>query len=492
MRIGRCVIPIACLLLPFLFGEGLASAELDGKWKQGPLKEEWTVQRWTESACGPAPVNNSTGGGEQINVSVEGDNLSLIGGGRVYKSNKCYDEMPTLVRDSYQRDPSGKIWRTHCSTPANDPRRATLNTLVQVTTDTHIELVETGRYEITHGAGSCIADVKRSRAFDKINEGPVATAPPTQTQAPPPKCASAGEPARLEVRPSRKLLRTGETFAFNAIVLDANGCGTGTATSWKIDGDPKGVSVDDKGNVSVANDAPEGSVTIVVTAAGKSTKVTVDVSSPSHYDDLLKSSGLNASGETDTASVVVIAEGSIGGADVRAESSAKKKKMIFLAVVGGLVLVVAIFGVIGWRRSKRADEIQKKAEERHAEKVREVEERQRERAERHAAQQRAHEESLRARAEVEASAKPAPVPPKPGTICPSCQRQFPPDAEWCPHDGTRLVPMNIGAVAAAPLALAPDPATKPAQRKICPTCGQRFEGEATFCGKDGSQLVLIN
>lgn len=480
MRFWHCVIAIACLVWPLQAG-----ADLDGKWKQGPLKEEWTVQRWVESACGPAPVTNAQGGGEQVNVAIEGDNLSIVGGGRVFKSNQCYDQMPTLVRDSYQRDPSGKIWRTHCSTPANDPRRATLNTLVQVTSDTHIELGETGRYEITHNAGSCIADVKRTRTFDKINEGPVATTAPTPTHAPPPRCATTGDPARLEVRPSKKLIRTGESFTFTAVVLDANGCGTTTATTWKIEGDAKGITLDDKGTVTAAADAPEGTTTIVVSAAGKSTKVTVDVSSPGHYDDLLKSSGLNASGETDTASVVVIAEGSIGGSEVRAEGSGKKKKAIFLAVVGGLVLVVGIFAVIAWRRSKRAQELEKKAQERHAEKVQEVEERQREKEERHAAQQRAHEESLRKRAEAALAKPPTPAP---GTICPKCQSQFPGDAEWCPHDGMRLMPLNVGAGAAIEAVSAP----KPGSKKICPTCGQRFEGEATFCGKDGTALVLIN
>jgi predicted amidophosphoribosyltransferase len=119
-----------------------------------------------------------------------------------------------------------------------------------------------------------------------------------------------------------------------------------------------------------------------------------------------------------------------------------------------------------------------------------VEDRQRDKAERHAAQQRAHEDSLKKRAEVQAKASEPPPPPPPGTICPSCQRQFPPDAEWCPHDGNRLLPMNVGAVATPSRAL--DPGAKPPSRKICPTCGQRFEGEATFCGKDGTALVLIN
>src|SRR6185503_3655829 len=101
-----------------------ADAPYDGQWKQSPLKEEYTVQQWLPG-CGPAPVTHSAGGGETINVTQEGDELSLAGGGRTFKTNQCYDDMPTLVRESHSRDPSGKIWRTHCATPAGDPRRAT-------------------------------------------------------------------------------------------------------------------------------------------------------------------------------------------------------------------------------------------------------------------------------------------------------------------------------------------------------------------------------
>lgn len=487
MRIGRA--PLLALVAIATSWPGPASADVEGKWRQGPEKEEWTVQRWVESACGPAPVSSSTGGGEAVTVAIEGDNLSIVGGGRVYKSNQCYDPMPTLVRDSYQRDPSGKVWRTHCSTPPSDPRRASLNTLVQIANDTRIDLAETGRYEITHGAGSCIADVKRTRSFEKIIEAPVATTAPTQTAPPPPKCAAAGEPARLEVRPSRKLLRTGESFAFTAVVLDASGCATGTPTSWTVEGDRKGVTVDEHGKVSVSADAPEGTANVIVTAAGKSTRVVLDVSSPGHYDDLLEKSGLNASGEADTASVVVIAEGSIGGADVRAEGSARRRKAIFLGVVGTLVLALGVVGALGWRRTRRARALEQKADERHAERVREAEERQREKAARHAAEMRAHEESLERRAEAEAKLS---APPPVGTICPSCHEQFPAGAEWCPHDGTRLLPMNVGAAgASAGESAAPAAAAKP-RGKICPTCGQRFDGAATFCGKDGSALVLIN
>src|SRR5215831_12452455 len=71
-------------------------ASLDGKWKQGPLREEYTVQQWL-NGCGPAPVSGTSGGGELVSVREEGDELSFVGGGRVFKSNQCYDQLPTLA-----------------------------------------------------------------------------------------------------------------------------------------------------------------------------------------------------------------------------------------------------------------------------------------------------------------------------------------------------------------------------------------------------------
>ena len=171
--------------------------------------------------------------------------------------------MPTLGRETHSRDPNGKTWRTRCTTSPTDPRKAILNTLVVVTTDAHIDIVETGRYEITLENGRCMADVKRTRTFDLVpddNATPTATstapAPkPTPKDPDAPKsalCGNPGEPTKLEVRPSKKLLRTGESFTFRGVVLDARGCETRTATSWKLaeGSDGKGVSVDGAGTVS--------------------------------------------------------------------------------------------------------------------------------------------------------------------------------------------------------------------------------------------------
>ena len=515
-----------------LFARSAHAGAFDGKWRQGALREDYTVQQWLPG-CGPPPSTGSTGGGETVSIQEEGDELGILGGGRTYHTNQCYDPLPTLVRDSHSRDGSGRSWRTRCSTPPSDPRRAVVNTLITVQSDTRVEISETGRYEITLKEGRCIADVKRTRTFDKVPTAPVASASaapapaPEPTHAPEPAsrtCATVGEPARLEVRPARKLLRTGESFSFQAVVTDAKGCVTPTQVTWAVDSSAPGkphVTVDTAGKVTVEGDAVEGAVDLVVTAAGKSTHVTVEVSSPSHYDALLAQSGLNAIGETDETSVAVIAQGALGGREATAVGNAVRRRNTFIAVVGGLAAILGLVAFIGWRRARRATRLQQEAEARHQERLREAEDRQREKAEHHAAQQKAHEESVE-RAMAAASthgrasderrticpscqreyAGPSLYCPEDGTllaelgsrdereerlsdagggICPVCKRGFDPGVKQCPIDGEELVPYVVGA-----------PANSRTKGKICPTCGDRFDGSAAYCGKDGTALVLLN
>lgn len=503
-------------LLVVLVTPAVARADLsfDGRWRQSALREDFTVRQWLPG-CGPEPQSSSSGGGEVVNIRLEGDELAIVGGGRVYRSNACYDPMPTLARETHSRDPNGRTWRTRCSTPAGDPRRAVLNTLVVATTDTHLDVVETGRYEIVIATGTCMADVKRTRSWDLVTEEKPAASqappkePPKEKPEPKPSaCESPGDPSRLEVRPSRKLLRTGESFQLKSVVLDARGCATRTGTSWKLapGADGRGVTVDGTGKVTVAADAPESSVEIIATAAGKDTRVTIDVSKPSNYDELLARSGLNSEGENDAASVVSIGTQSIGAGEGRVEDRARERRLTFIVIVAGALAVLAIVGVFLFRRSRRAAALARDAEARHEQRVDEVMRRRKARADEHAAQLRAHEESLAARAAAErASAqaavaapvsRAAPAPPRgPDMACPQCGKEFESPMSFCPHDGVALVAKakGRGATVAMPAAAVIARAAEPGkQGKICPTCGDRFEGAATFCGKDGTQLVLIN
>ena len=451
-----------------------ADLQLDGRWQQSPLREDFTVQQWLPNGCGPTPQTGSTGGGEIVAIRLEGDELAIVGGGRVYRSNQCYDQMPSLVRETHSRDANGKTWRTRCTTPPNDPRKAILNTLVVAQTDTHIDLIETGRYEIVLETGRCVADVKRTRTYnlvaaDKPAASTAPTPPPAPEPAPKPEpkpavCESPGDPTRLEVRPSKKLLRTSETFQFRGLLLDDKGCATRTPTTWKIQaGAPPGVTVDSKGLVTIGSGVPEGLVEIVVAAAGKETRVSVEVTSPAHYDDLLASSGLNSSGETDAAAVVTIASSSIGAGEGTVEDRSKTRRWVFIGIIGGVLVVLGVLAAVLRGRSRRAAALVREATERHEIEVAEVLERRRLREEQHAIQKRAHEESVAAAAAARARPKVQLASPELGGGPP-------------------------GAPLAAPAAIA----GAPKRGKICPTCGDRFDGAADFCGKDGTQLVLLN
>ena len=538
---------LAVVALLFWEKRALADGPFDGKWSMSPMSESFTVQQWV-AGCGPAPVNGNAGGGGTVSVVQEGDELVIMGG-RVFRTNQCWDPTPALQRVAHSASASGRAWSTRCATPPSDPRRATITTNINAMSDTQIVIIETGRYELNMSEGKCIADVKRSSTLNLIaragtapsstaSSAPTAstatataapTPTPTNSPSPPPSidCSPPGDPARLEVRPSRKLMRAGESFSFKATVYDSKGCPAPTSTTWTVKSPSPSTTarpqLDNGGKVTVPDGAAEGEIDIEVTAAGKSTHVTVVVTSSAKYDELLKQSGLNAQGEQADPSVAVIATGSIGGTSAHAEDGAKKRRFVFIGVVSALAIGVGVIALVGVRRSKRAAAIEREAEARHAEKLRDFEARKREREAQHAAQMRAHLDSVK-RAQDAAAAASATEAAKFGAmVCPSCRREYAPGSTFCPTDSNRLIPLSghediltgpSGGICPScnrgfnpgvkqcphdgeelvPYAMhASRPEGPPTTRgKICPTCGDRFEGSAGFCGKDGTALVLLN
>ena len=138
----------------------------------------------------------------------------------------------------------------------------------------------------------------------------------------------------------------------------------------------------------------------------------------------------------------MIATQSLGAGESRVEDRARQRRLLFLAIVGGVLVLLAAIALALRKRAKRAHALVAGVEARHDARVQEVLERNAQREAAHAAQQRAHEASVHAAAAASAAAAAATVPKKRG--------------------------------------------------KICPTCGERFGGTADFCGKDGTVLVLIN
>src|SRR5450631_3352972 len=119
-----------------------ADGPFDGKWSMSPMNESFTVQQWI-AGCGPAPVNGNAGGGGTVSVVQEGDELVIMGG-RVFRTNQCWDPTPALQRVAHSASASGRAWSTRCATPPSDPRRATITTNVSAVSDTQIVIIETG------------------------------------------------------------------------------------------------------------------------------------------------------------------------------------------------------------------------------------------------------------------------------------------------------------------------------------------------------------
>jgi len=487
---------------------------LSGTWSASAMIVQYNIGDWGEK-CGPRPSGGGPGGGT-VTIVQSGNELTINGAGGSYSTTNCFEQMPGLKRSSHSAAPRG--WSNRCTTAANDPRQAVIITSISATDDT-ISFSETGTYQFVLEGQNCTASVRRTRSFRLLQrEGepppsqtatpsatlaappPVAsTAAPTQTAPPPPPpaaCASIGEPARIEVRPARKLMRPGEEFSFSARVVDAKGCRVDVRPTWSVPSNA--LTVDSAGKVRVPADAPEGSTDLDVAFGGQHVRVVVEVASNERYDALLSARGLNARGEAEEAAMVTIASGSLGGGAAVGEDAARRRKLTFVGIVGGMALVLAVAGLLLLRRGSR-----KKAVEVEEEVV--------------------VERPRPARAAPAPAPVAAPVDPRPRLSCPVCRKHFPPDGIFCPDDGTRLVPVTEQARPApaggvCPVckrgfdastrvcpehgeALVPAPvfkatAQKPAavepKGKICPTCGARYGGEAIFCGKDGTTLVLVN
>lgn len=529
-------------------------ATFDGPWSLSALSETFVVQQWGAN-CGPAPISRTIVPPGPATVARDGTELAITAtlAHRVLRTDQCIDLLPTLARDAHSSD--GHTWRTRCTTPANDPRHAVINTAYFLTGDGGLSLGETGRYEFTIKGSRCVADVTREATAHRTPT-PLAVAAtpspggspaavngvtPAASPLPPPvpasddaPCSNPGDPARLEVRPSRKLLRLGDGYRFRAIVVDASGCPTGTPIQWSI-GNPKAVpgsdlrdlgfspTIDSGGRLTVPAAAiPDANAKfdVVATAAGRSARAAVEITSPESYEALLARSGLDSNGERGDPSVTSLATSSLGAADARAEGGARRRRLVFIAIVGGLALILGVVAAIAALRARKARAVENAAQARHAERMRAYEVEKRDREGRHAAQTRAHVESV-ARAQQAAAEAAAVGQPTSGPyFCPSCHREFSTGTAFCPFDSNRLVAMaGHEAIAAGPVGgicptcrrgfnpgvrvcphdgdeLVPPaavvPRATPSRGKICPTCGGRFEGNAAFCGKDGTQLVLIN
>lgn len=412
---------------------------LSGQWSASALTVKWIIGDWG-AACGPKP---SGGDAPATTVSVQdsGGELLVSGGGRTYSTLGCWDQYPGIQRAAHTA--SSRSWKTICKTPPADPRQAMLTTSLTATDDT-MSFYEAGQYQFVIQGQNCTASVGRYRTFKLLQrvaaEAPAnsgTTSAPSASAAPPEndRCKSLGAPARLDVRPTRKLLRAGEEFTFRATLYDSAGCPLPQRITWTAGSGAELADVSSDGAVHVHPDATEGEVTLTATAGGRSASVTVEVASTERYDALLRNGDWSPSGES-SAPTPAAATRSVGAAAAVAEDHGTgKKKTTFIIVVCVIALVLGVVATLLVQRARTA--AAKRAEEEERRRAEERAAYEQMAAERARAAEQARAEEARA-----AAASRAPAPAVAKTICPVCGARYTTNARFCGKDGAVLIPLN--------------------------------------------------
>ena len=510
------VIVVGLTCAPILRAD--APASLSGQWSATSLTETWSIGDWG-GACGPKPSTAGERGGTATIVQ-SGSELTFTGVGHTFSTTSCWEPLPGLVRTSHSA--SARNWRTTCKSPPGDPRQSSLVTTLTATGDQQISFDETGQYQFVIKGQNCTASVRRTRSFRRLASALAPQTTPTATPAatptafastlptartltveptavpssrmadldmPVPKagtsaCALPGPPARIEVRPSHKLIRPGESFDFSAAVVDSHGCRLGIAPAFRLEDEASGVSVAPTGKVHVDDGAAEGEHQVVVTVGARTVSVKIDVVSRDRYDALLVQGGYDPSGASTDAAVARLESDSVGARSTVLQDDSGKRRTLFVAIVGAAALVLGLVGLVLVRRSRK----------------------------------RVLTQSVAPAPRVT-----APPPPRtaPAMVCPTCREEFGPQAQFCPKDGNRLLPLERGTSAGPTGAVCPvcgqgydpgvsvcpkhdEPLVPPLvyaasrtaplveSRKICPVCGAQFTGESQFCGSCGAALVPVN
>ena len=476
------------LSLAFVLTLGLAGASaraeapaLDGIWTASALRSDWNIGDWG-AACGPKPSGGNEAGGS-VTITVQGSELVINGLGRSYATTQCWEQYPGLARVSHSSGTSS--WRTTCKTSSGDARQATVVTQLSAS-GSRISFDETGQYQFLIKGQNCTASVRRTRSFTRAEAAAPASAAAEKPKKPP-RCERVGLPERLEVRPSRKLMRPGESFTFRSNVVDKAGCSVGVAPVFRVQSGGGHVELTSVGKITVAEDAPESEVRLQASVGDRALGVVVEIVSRDCYDALLQQGSFDAEGESTEAAVAKIASNSMGSRSGVTEDNSRARKVKFVAAIGALALAFGVLGLVLSRRSRRksaAPVSQRMPPSSRAPTL----------AVTPAAQYgkvcptcrneyAMHEEFCATCGNRLIPLGPETAFGPPGGICPICGQGYDPGVAACPKHQEPLIPAALAAAGQHP-ALGP--------RKICPVCGAQFAADSQFCGQCGAVLVPIN
>lgn len=458
------------------------STTFDGVWTASALRSDWKIGDWG-AACGPQPSGGNEAGGS-VTITTQGSELAITGLGRNYVTTQCWEQYPGLARVSHSSGPSS--WRTTCKTSSGDARQATV--VMQLSgSGSRLSFDETGQYQFLIKGQNCTASVRRTRTFTRVEEA----AAPAPSAAEKPKkaarCERVGLPERLEVRPSRKLMRPGESFTFRSNVLDKAGCSVGVAPVFRVQSGGGHVELTAAGKITVAEDAPEGEVRLEASVGDRALGVLVEIVSRERYDALLQQGSFDAEGESTDAAVAKIASNSMGSRSGVTEDGSRARKVKFVAAIGALALAFGVLGLVLSRRSRKksAAPVSQRMPppSSHAPPLPSLPAQHGKLCPTCRNEYAVHEEFCAVDGNRLIALGPETQFGPPGGICPICGQGFDPGVAACPKHQEPLIPAALAAAGMRP-ALGP--------RKICPVCGSQFSPDSQFCGQCGAVLVPIN
>ncbi|HWO13732.1 MAG TPA: hypothetical protein VNN80_29720, partial [Polyangiaceae bacterium] len=381
-------------------------ASLTGKWQAEPMTVRWVIGSWGD-ACGPRPTGGGDSGGV-VSIEERGGELVIAGEGGGFSTDQCWQMGTGVTPQSHAA--AGGSWKTTCRTPPGDQRQEVLQMSLGLSGGV-LSLHESGQYQFVAKGQTCAASSGRWRTYRRLP-----AEPPPRPQGP---CATPGAAERLEVRPSRKLMRAGESFHFRASVFDAHGCSLGTPVTWSVE--PEQAARIEAGRLTLAADARDTQLQVTATAAGQSVRVQVDVVSDDRYAALLASGKFNADGASDG----VVVGGSLGAGDATESAGRSDRKWTFVGLVSSIALGFALIGAWLLRRARRTAAKAARAPRRSRASVA------------FATDDTVAEARRRP---LEATRLEQHVPPmsaaKPASVCPVCGTMYEtPGARICPRDG---------------------------------------------------------
>jgi hypothetical protein len=220
----------------------------------------------------------------------------------------------------------------------------------------------------------------------------------------------------LEVTPKTKLMRVGETFEFQAIARDENGCRAAVETKWELVAGDFG-SLSPSGTLSIPKDASTGTLTLRASVEDKAVSVAARVVSEEEFEALIAGGEYGVMGESLEAASINLSTSHV---EFDAQSPGEEegqKTWLLLFVVALLGLLVG--AVVILLRKKTAQRIAPPHTEAPVEALLGAE---------------------------PAAPEPAPAPPaeapKPARLCPVCGKRFEDETMFCGEDGARLVRAN--------------------------------------------------